>query len=185
MARAGDSGSGDARVAAMIHDPAARGRALAEFFLAIEPRLYADLDEAGLMAAAADSAEIARRRHEWTCFALYACVRGLVAAGGFNRETAAAIDALHGAVLESWMSASTSFEERRALVAERYAEYGTIGQEGGASGAATVTARLGAAAARHIAAGVPPNGLADLAGGLHEALVEGAAESVRRGAEAG
>ena len=166
----------------MIRDPAERGRALAEFFFAIEPRLYADLEESAAWAPSANALGATRRRHEWTCFALYACVRGLVAAGGFNRETAAAIDALHGAVLESWTSASASIYERRALVAERYAEYGAIGQEGGASGAATVTARLGAAAARHLAEGVPPDGLADLAGGLHEALVEGAAEAVRRGA---
>ena len=33
-------------------------------------------------------------RIEWESFGLYACVRGLVGAGGFNRETAAAMDAL-------------------------------------------------------------------------------------------
>ena len=172
----------------MIADPERRGRVLAAFFLEIEPRLFADLAESGFLAPAdhapppdlPPAAELTRR--EWQCFALYACVRGLVAAGGFNRETARAIDALHDIVLESWREDSPSFEsheERRARVAERYAEYGAIGQEGGAAGAATVTARLGEAAARHLVALVP-DGLASLVGGLHEALAEGAAEAVRR-----
>jgi len=112
-------------------------------------------------------------------------VRGLVAAGGFNRETARAIDALHDQVMAAWAGETSlePIERRRARVAERYAEYGSIGQEGGAAGAASVTARLGAAAARHLAA--PSGGedaLAEVAGGLHEALAEGAAEAVRRGA---
>jgi hypothetical protein len=166
----------------VIHDPFERGRALAEFFLAVEPRLWVDLEESGLLAPGVpgDAAEL--RRHEWACFALYACVRGLVAAGGFNRETAAAIDALHGAVLEHWMSEASSrpFEDRRANVAERYAEYGTIGQDGGAAGAITVTARLGAAAATHMAGEANSEELASLVGALHEALVEGSTEAVRR-----
>jgi hypothetical protein len=106
-----------------------------------------------------------------------------VAAGGFNRETATAIDALHEAVLEAWIGAPDAddpFETRRSRLAERYAEYGGIGQDGGASGAATVTARLGEAAARHMGApDPPPDGLAELAGAMHEALAEGAAEAVR------
>ncbi|HTM56922.1 MAG TPA: hypothetical protein VL123_00755 [Candidatus Udaeobacter sp.] len=171
----------------MIADPERRGRALAAFFLALEPRLFADLAESGLLAPAdrepgSDFAAAELTRREWQCFALYACVRGLVAAGGFNRETARAIDALHDVVLESWRGESEAFEpheERRARVADRYAEYGAIGQEGGASGAATVTARLGDAAARHLVATIPP-GLPSLVGGLHEALAEGAAEAVRR-----
>ena len=165
----------------MIHDPLRRGEALADFYRSVEPRLYADLAEAGVLPAAPDAA---RARSEWECFALYACVRGLVAAGGFNRETAAAIDALHAHVLDFWSEASSapgSSEERRERIAERYAEYGGIGQDGGASGAATVTRRLGEAAARHIAGGEPASvDLAELAGSLHEALVEGAAESVRQ-----
>jgi hypothetical protein len=123
-------------------------------------------------------------RAEWQCFALYACVRGLVAAGGFNRETAAAIDALHERVLEDWMAAAPAvegFESLRDRVAERYREYGEIGQSGGASGAATVTRRLGEAAARHMAASdLPPEALVELVGALHETLVEGSAEAVRR-----
>ena len=165
----------------MIDDPAVRGRALADFFLAVEPRLYADLTDSGLMPEALPGTN---PRVEWECFALYACVRGLVAAGGFNRETAAAIDALHETVLAVWLDRGSDepFEVRRARVADRYAEYGGIGQEGGKAGAATVTHRLGEAAARHMSGtAAPPADLAELVGGLHEVLVEGAAESVRSG----
>ena len=165
----------------MIHDPAARGQRLATFYLAVAPRLLADLEESGGWPADRN----AQARREWECFALYACVRGLVAAGGFNRETAAAIDALHEHVLAAWFAegeAHEPFEQRRTRVSERYAEYGAIGQEGGASGAGTVTARLGAAAARHIAApGAPARELAEFVGALHETLAEGAAEAVRMG----
>ena len=69
---------------------------------------------------------------------------------------------------------------RRARVAERYAEYGAIGQEGGASGAASVPMRLGVAATRHVAGDAAPESFAELIGELHESLAEGAAESVRR-----
>jgi len=168
----------------MIRDPQRRGHALAEFFQAVEPRLFADLAEAGVLPPAADPAQIDRARGEWECFALYACVRGLVAAGGFNRETAAAIDALHERVLDIWMEGAPASGESRARsdrIAERYAEYGGIGQAGGAAGAATVTRRLGEAAARHMAQrDPPPAALAELAGALHESLAEGAAEAVRQ-----
>jgi hypothetical protein len=169
----------------VIDDPAARGRALADFFLAVEPRLYSDLEDSGRMPEAPPGTN---PRVEWECFALYACVRGLVAAGGFNRETAAAIDALHEAVLAAWLARGSDepFEVRRARVSDRYGEYGGIGQEGGKAGAATVTRRLGEAAARHMAgAGPPPADLAELVGGLHEVLVEGAAEVVRSGSPTG
>ncbi|MBI1798241.1 MAG: hypothetical protein HYR73_00975 [Candidatus Eisenbacteria bacterium] len=177
----------------MIHNPESRGRALAAFYLELGARLYADLEESGLLAtdtpttasraATGPDAAGTHARREWECFSLYACVRGLVAAGGFNRETAAAIDAFHAAVLDHWMddpAAGESIELRRTRISERYSEYGAIGQAGGASGAASVTLRLGAAAARHLAAPLEPSeGLAELAGGLHEALVEGATEAVR------
>ena len=157
----------------MIADPARRGEALGTFALAAIPRLWQDVaDSGGLPDERAP-------RDEWECFALYACVRGLVAAGGFNRETAAAIDAMHESVLAAWSAEDpAAFDTRRARAAERYAEYGGIGQEGGASGAATVTARLGAACARHLRAG-DDGDLAALVGAVHEALVEGAAEAVR------
>ena len=157
----------------MIADPERRGRSLATFALAAIPRLWQDVAESGGLP---DEAPL---RHEWECFALYACVRGLVAAGGFNRETAAAIDAMHEAVLETWSADdAASFDARRARAAERYAEYGGIGQEGGAAGAATVTLRLGEACARHLRAGEDGD-LAALVGAVHEALAEGAAEAVR------
>jgi hypothetical protein len=164
----------------MIADPERRGRALASFYAAVAPRLLADLEESGQVALEPAAAR-ARVRLEWEGFALYACVRGLVAAGGFNRETARAIDALHGAVLETWMAEADSlesFETRRANLAPRYEEYGRIGQEGGAAGASAVTARLGEAAARHMCAEGSP-ALATLVGALHEALVEGATVAVR------
>jgi hypothetical protein len=166
----------------VIHDSEARGRALAEFFLEIEPRLFADLGESVTLARGSTAP---LNRLEWACFALYACVRGMIAAGGFNRESAAAIEALHERVMGAWESGASGAPfaapgVARARLAERYAEYGAIGQEGGASGAATVTARLGVAAAGHVAAGEPPAGFAELIGELHESLAEGAAESVRR-----
>lgn len=165
----------------MSHDPVARGRMLANLFQAVAPRLFDDLVESGVLAGAPD--DHARGRREWDAFALYACVRGLVAAGGFNRETAAAIDAMHERVLERWAAepdAHEPFDARRARISERYSEYGAIGQAGGAAGAATVGQRLGEAAARHLAPAAPTAALATLAGALHETLVEGAAEAVRR-----
>jgi hypothetical protein len=124
--------------------------------------------------------ERARVRAEWDCFARYACVRGLFVSGGFTRETAVAIDALHEEVLAG--SASRS-ESSSAPLAERYAEYGAIGQAGGSAGAATVTRRLGEAAARHVrlrAGGAAPEpALAELLGRLHESVVEAATATVR------
>jgi hypothetical protein len=158
----------------MISDPARRGQALGELFLRLGPRLFEEIVEAGVLPHRRGETALDQARAEWDCFALYACVRGLVAAGGFNRETAAAIDALHARVLESGDDAT------KALVSERYAEYGAIGQEGGHSGAASVDQRLGEAAARHMVAGDPPRALIELVGALHAALAEGATEAVRR-----
>jgi hypothetical protein len=159
----------------MIADPEARGRALAGLYRDVAPRLFVEIEDSGLLEGDADARR--RARTEWECFALYACVRGLVAAGGFNRETARAIEAFHEELLADGPDAA-----RRALVSERYAEYGAIGQAGGAAGAATVTRRLGEAAARRMA-GTEGSGLADLAGTLHESLVEGATEAVRTAAD--
>lgn len=160
----------------MIADPARRGEVLAEFFRTVTPRLFRDLEESDALPPGVD-VDVARV--EWDAFALYACVRGLVAAGGFNRETAAAIDSLHAhAVGAGEDEAATA---PRARIAERYAEYGAIGQAGGASGAATVTQRLGEAAARHMSGGRAPDPkLAETVGLLHETLAEGATEAVRR-----
>jgi hypothetical protein len=157
----------------MILDPARRGRSLAELVSRLGPRLFEEIVEAGVLPPEPDSSA-PTARSEWTCFALYACVRGLVAAGGFNRETAAAIDALHEHALDPADAAL------KALLSERYAEYGTIGQEGGKAGAASVTRRLGEAAARHMVAGEPAEALVELVGALHESLAEGATEAVRR-----
>jgi hypothetical protein len=158
----------------MISDPARRGQALGELLLKLGPKLFEEIVEAGVLPPRRGEAAPDRARSEWDCFALYACVRGLVAAGGFNRETAAAIDALHARVLEPGDAGI------KALASERYAEYGAIGQEGGHSGAASVDLRLGEAAARHMVDGDPPPALVELVGALHAALAEGAAEAVRR-----
>jgi len=168
----------------LIRDPSRRGQALAEFYFTVEPRLYAELDEAGVLPARDDDARAERVRGEWACFALYACVRGLIAAGGFNRETAAAIETLHERVVEGWRNASSdpaAGDALRRRISERYAEYGTIGQAGGASGAATVARRLGEAAARHMTGEAAAHAeLAETVGSLHQSLAEGAAEAVRR-----
>src|SRR2546428_12062090 len=74
----------------MITDPVRRGRALADFYRAVAPRLFRDLEESGVLPDAGDPQARALAREEWECFALYACVRGLVAAGGVNRENGAA-----------------------------------------------------------------------------------------------
>jgi|SRR5438445_6766156 len=161
----------------MIRDPRRRGEALADFHAELAPRLFLDLEPS--IAGEAQGGRVPpEARDEWACFALYACVRGLVAAGGFNRETGAAIDALHEHALARWPGGGDPAALRRR-VSERYAEYGAIGQEGGAAGAATVTRRLGEAAARHLAAGEPSGALAELVGTLHETLAEGAADAVR------
>jgi hypothetical protein len=165
----------------VIRDPSRRGEALAEFYAAIEPRLFADLEEAGVLPERDDPVRV---RDEWACFALYACVRGLIAAGGFNRETATAVETFHERAVASWWNAAAGDDPPlRARIAERYAEYGAIGQAGGASAAATVGRRLGEAAALHMAGGegAASPALAEMVGALHESLAEGAAEAVRRG----
>jgi hypothetical protein len=158
----------------MIADPITRGRTLAEFYFRLEGALWNDLEGSRVL----PSASLAQARDEWSCFALYACVRGLVAAGGFNTETVAAVDAMHDAVRSAWAQRA----EMLALLSTRYGEYGRIGQELEASGAALVTQRLGEAAAAHVCApDAPSEALATTLGELHEALAEGAADAVRAG----
>jgi len=142
-------------------DAGSAGRAAADLYRGAADRLFDDLVESGAAPAGNPAARI-----EWQAFALFACVRGLVAASGFVPRTVDAIDALHGEVL------GDDPGERRALVARRYAEYETIAQEGGATAAAAVPARLGAAAARHLGATDPPAELAELLGSIHESLAE-------------
>ena len=166
----------------MIADPERRGRSLASFYRAVAPRLWSDVQESGALPVFGSNRAALLAEREWECFALYACVRGLVAAGGFNRETAVAIDAMHASILEGWREESAApdpFEPRRARISERYAEYGAIGQEGGAAGAATVGTRLGAACARHVAGEGAAEALASLLGEIHESIAAGAAETVK------
>ena len=165
----------------MIRDPRERGRSLAEFFRIVGPQLFRDLEDAGLVDPRGPAGEHARA--EWECFALYACVRGLVAAGGFGSETMEAVDSLHEAVAERWRLEGADPERlaaRRARVAARYSEYGGIGQSAG-SNAALAARGLAEAAARHMAepASAAPE-LVETVGALHESLAEGAAEAVRR-----
>ena len=168
----------------MIADPQRRGASLATFYRTVAPRLWRDVVESGELPSFPTPRDAARAEREWECFALYACVRGLVAAGGFNRETAVAIDALHDAVMDEWSAEPVSIEPheaRRARVSERYAEYGAIGQEGGAAGADTVTRRLGEACARHVRGGdaEPGAALSELLGELHDSIAVGAADAAR------
>src|SRR5262245_27999665 len=129
----------------MSSDPAAMGQTLARFHFDIALPLHAELVAAGLDPSPTG-------RDEWECLALHACVRGLVAANGFNVETAQAVDAFHAAVRDEWVRkhSETEAAARSTRAAERYREYGVLGQEGGAKGAATAPARIGAAAARHL-----------------------------------
>ena len=165
-------------------DPDRRGREVAAIYLEHAPRLFEDLIASDVWARTGDAGAAEHARHEWEAFALYACVRGLVAGGGFNRETAVAIDALHETVAVQWRAESRDEDAVRAHISERYAEYGEIGQAGGASGAESVTLRLGAAAARHMTGAEPGDDrveLSELAGALHESLAESVTEHVRRG----
>ena len=166
----------------MSADPERRGRAVAALYFEHASALF------DMMSASEDwpiepGPAASRARLEWDAFALYACVRGLVAGGGMNRETAAALDAFHEAVFDAPRPSGAPPLPERALISERYREYGAIGQAGGKSGSATVTQRLGDAAARHMLgetaeeAALAP--LGEQVGGLHETLAEIAAEAVR------
>lgn len=164
----------------MLFDPVRRGRALAAFYAAVAPKLFHDLAETGLLPGGGDPGRAAQALGEWECVALYACVRGLIAAGGLTAETERALDALHEAVLEGWMTApdgAVSFDARRTRMSARCEEYGAIVRGGGP---ATLSHRLGAAAAAHIAQpDTATPGLCEVVGLLHEALAEGAAEAAR------
>jgi len=160
-------------------DPDLRGRNAAELFRSHAPRLLADLIESDPWRASGTT-DAERARREWDVFALYACVRGLVAGGGFNRETAQSLDAMHAALLDARADDSGETDtERRQRISARYEEYGAIGQAGGASGAATVATRLGAAAARHMLGNEPAPEVSELVGALHESLAEAVTAQVR------
>lgn len=161
-------------------DPATRGLRLAAFFRATEARLWSDLAESGAVPAGRD----ARVRAEWECLALDACLRGLVAAGGFGDATARAVDAFHAAVLEGWAAGGPpeALAPRRERLAARYEENGRTARALEAAGAARVSAALGASAAGHACApGDAPPSLAGLLAAMHESLAEGAAAFLREG----
>jgi hypothetical protein len=168
----------------VIPDPARRGRAVAELWSHLGPGLFRDLEESGLLPVASPDARRQALR-EWEHFSLYACVRALVAGGGFTDETGRSLDAFHAAALESLMLDAPSveaFAERREVIAARYAEFGELGQKESRGGDPQVAQALGRAAARHmVAPGEPSEALAELVGSLHEALVEGAGDLIERG----
>jgi len=154
-------------------EPGEAGARVAELFARSAPRLFHDLAEAGVVPN--DVAARTLAFHEFEYFALFGCVRGLVAAKGFARNTVAAIDTLHARVFTRWDAAtpaSGAGESRRAVLAQRYSEYETISQTGGASGAATASTRLGEAAAGHLGAPGAPGDLPELLGSMHESLAE-------------
>jgi hypothetical protein len=165
----------------MIEDPTRRGRSLGGFFRRLEPALWSDITESGLLPDSDDH----RARREWECFALYACVRGLVAAGGFEEGNVRAIDALHDEVAEGWDAGEAGgAAARREHASRRYDEYGDLVRTHAAEGDDVVTARLGEAAARHICGTDIANAeLGIMLGELHEAIVQGATESVREASE--
>ena len=155
-------------------EPREAGARVAALIAHSGPKLFQDLADAGVVPDAAAARE--RARDEWDCFALFGCVRGIVAASGFAPRTVETIDALHAAVFAAWDSAPHAGdgpEARRALLSRRYSEYETIAQAGGASGAHDVATRLGATAAQHLFGDAPvPADVAVLLGSMHEALAE-------------
>jgi hypothetical protein len=160
--------------------PVDRGRKVAALFGSLAPSLFRDIEDSGLLPLS-DPAVREHARREWDYFALYACVRGLVAALGFNRESGEALDAFHQAVAVE----VDDFDSRRALVASRYQQYGELGQRESRSGDPQVARALGAAATRNMmssgeggAGAEPPAALSELVGSLHEALVEGVQEAL-------
>ena len=163
----------------MIADPETRGRALAAWHERLARSLWNDLEGSHAL----PSPVPAQARDEWECLTLVACVRGLVAAGGFNVETVRAVETLHETLTARWAAEPEGEEPmaaRRARVAARHDEYGRLGQEHEAMGPDAVTRAIGEAAARHLAAPTEPaEALAEVVGTLYEALVEGATAAVR------
>lgn len=156
----------------------AAGRRLAAFCRTAEARLWRDLAESGAVPAGRES----RARAEWECLALEACLRGLVAAGGFGDRTAREVDEFHAAVLEGWAAEGTveALAARRERLTARYEEYGRLARGLQAAGAARVSAAIGAAAAAHASgAGPAPAALAETFAALHESLAEGAVAVLR------
>jgi len=163
----------------VISDPLARGRSLAAFFLRLEPSLWADIDASGLL----EGTDLGAARGEWSVLALHACVRGLVAAGGFGDDNARALETFHAEVASAWNAdpiVDESADERHERVAERMESYDAIALAAESRGAETVLERLGTAAARYVSGtDIARAGLADMLSELHDAIAQGSAESVR------
>lgn len=161
---------------------AGNGRRLAAFFRTAAPRLWNDLAESGALPGGRER----ESRAEWECLALDACLRGLVAAGGFGDRTVLAVEEFHAAVLEGWAAEVTAqaLATRRERLTARYEQYGRIARDLEAAGAARVSAELGRAAAAHACAPLEaPAALASLLAAMHESLAEGAAALLRESAE--
>ena len=158
------------------------GLEIGELFRDQAPRLFADLLESGTLDCGSSPEALERARLEWQCFALYGCVRGIVAGADFGGPTAEVIDAFHAAAVPDppGNAGRAAAAELRRRASERYERYADVGKTGGASGAATVTLRLGTEAARHMLGVEPSPELAELVGGLHETLAEVVADAVRQ-----
>ena len=154
--------------------PLEAGRRVAALFARSAPQMLADLVDAGIVPTLESAGEQARA--EWDCFALFGCVRGIVAGSGFAPRTAETIDALHAAVFADWdptAHGGDTADARRALLARRYEEYETIAQAGGAAGAHDAATRLGVAALEHLIGGAASAAdLTELLGSMHETLAE-------------
>jgi hypothetical protein len=165
----------------MTADPARRGGALAAFHLAVVPRLFDQLVETGFLPAATLAPPQRTAWREWSCLALHASVRGLVAAAGFGPDTAATVDAFHAEVLAAWREDAAdedAFAAWTALAARRHGEYGTLARAAGDADEAAARAAAEALAVR-LAGGAPAADLVASLAALTEALTAGAAEAVR------
>ncbi|HEY6194229.1 MAG TPA: hypothetical protein VI504_04235 [Candidatus Eisenbacteria bacterium] len=150
--------------------------ALAAFFASVSPRLFVDLEAAGVLSGLDDA--LAER--EWHAVALHACIRGAVADGGHGDATADLVDAFHDLVLPR-LAGGTEIPALRALLAARYGEYDGIARTLGRDGAARVPAAIAAACARHVRPR-DPEALAETFAPLLEALAEGAAAALAESA---
>lgn len=154
-------------------DPAAGGRLLAAFFAGVESRLWKDLVDTGTVPPGAERAA----RVEWECLALDACLRGLVAAGGFGGRTADAVDAFHADVLAGWSASGgeSALATRRERLAARYEAYGVLARAHDGAPPARVSEVLAGAAAGHACApAAPPEPFVRVLAAMHEAVTEGA-----------
>ena len=150
--------------------PDEAGQRVAALFESAAMRLFEDLAQSGAIPEPAR----ASARQEWDYYALFGCVRGIVAARGFAPKTADTINTLHSEVFRLWDATALGGMDttRRATLGRRYEAYETIAQAGGAAGADDVAQRLGAEAARHMIGEDAAADIVDILGSMHELLAE-------------